>query len=84
MSDVAVNTEEYVKSYEWSVEDSDVFRKIARLPLQWSSRFFLSSLVTTVNGKKVINQAAFREQVFLKHNALQGMFKRKPTKDSYE
>ena len=53
-------TQEYSNKLKWRIQNSDVYRKISRLPKKWSQQFFLSDLIdVNEDGTRTINQVSF-------------------------
>lgn len=63
-------TQEYSNKLKWRLQNSDVYRKISRLPKKWSQSFFLSDLIdVNKDGTRTINQDKFHSAVW-KHKIL--------------
>lgn len=63
-------TQEYSNKLKWRIQNSDVYRKISRLPKKWSQQFFLSDLIdVNEDGTRTINQDKFHSAVW-KHKIL--------------
>lgn len=63
-------TQEYSNKLKWRIQNSDVYRKISRLPKKWSQQFFLSDLIdVNEDGTRTINQDKFYSAVW-KHKIL--------------
>lgn len=63
-------TQEYSNKLKWRIQNSDVYRKISRLPKKWSQQFFLSDLIdVNEDGTRTINQDKFHSAV-QKHKIL--------------
>lgn len=82
-------TQEYSKEYsnklKWRIQNSDVYRKISRLPKKWSQQFFLSDLIdVNEDGTRTINQDKFHSAVWKHKILIDNVLKKKDkTLDDY-
>lgn len=78
-------TQEYSNKLKWRIQNSDVYRKISRLPKKWSQQFFLSDLIdVNEDGTRTINQDKFHSAVWKHKILIDNVLKRKDkTLDDY-
>lgn len=78
-------TQEYSNKLKWRIQNSDVYRKISRLPKKWSQQFFLSDLVdVNEDGTRTINQDKFHSAVWKHKILIDNVLKKKDkTLDDY-
>ena len=78
-------TQEYSNKLKWRIQNSDVYRKISRLPKKWSQQFFLSDLVdVNEDGTRTINQDKFHSAVWKHKILIDNILKKKDkTLDDY-
>lgn len=78
-------TQEYSNKLKWRIQNSDVYRKISRLPKKWSQQFFLSDLIdVNENGTRTINQDKFHSAVWKHKILIDNILKKKDkTLDDY-
>lgn len=71
-------TQEYSNKLKWRIQNSDVYRKISRLPKKWSQQFFLSDLIdVNEDGTRTINQDKFHSAVWKHKILIDNVLKRK-------
>ena len=78
-------TQEYSNKLKWRIQNSDVYRKISRLPKKWSQQFFLSDLIdVNEDGTRTINQDKFHSAVWKHKILIDNVLKKKDkTLDDY-
>lgn len=78
-------TQEYSNKLKWRIQNSDVYRKISRLPKKWSQQFFLSDLIdVNEDGTRTINQDKFHSAVWKHKILIDNILKKKDkTLDDY-
>lgn len=78
-------TQEYSNKLKWRIQNSDVYRKISRLPKKWSQQFFLSDLIdVNEDGTRTINQDKFHSAVWKHKIFIDNVLKKKDkTLDDY-
>ena len=78
-------TQEYSNKLKWRIQNSDVYRKISRLPKKWSQQFFLSDLIdVNEDGTRTINQDKFHSTVWKHKILIDNVLKKKDkTLDDY-
>lgn len=78
-------TQEYSNKLKWRIQNSDVYRKISRLPKKWSQQFFLSDLIdVNEDGTRTINQDKFHSVVWKHKILIDNVLKKKDkTLDDY-
>lgn len=78
-------TQEYSNKLKWRIQNSDVYRKISRLPKKWSQQFFLSDLIdVNEEGTRTINQDKFHSAVWKHKILIDNVLKKKDkTLDDY-
>lgn len=78
-------TQEYSNKLKWRIQNSDVYRKISRLPKKWSQQFFLSDLIdVNEDGTRTINQDKFHSAVWKHKILINNVLKKKDkTLDDY-
>lgn len=78
-------TQEYSNKLKWRIQNSDVYRKISRLPKKWSQQFFLSDLIdVNQDGTRTINQDKFHSAVWKHKIFIDNVLKKKDkTLDDY-
>lgn len=78
-------TQEYSNKLKWRIQNSDVYRKISRLPKKWSQQFFLSDLIdVNEDGTRTINQDKFHSAVWKYKILIDNVLKKKDkTLDDY-
>lgn len=78
-------TQEYSNKLKWRIQNSDVYRKISRLPKKWSQQFFLSDLIdVNEDGIRTINQDKFHSAVWKHKILIDNVLKKKDkTLDDY-
>lgn len=78
-------TQEYSNKLKWRIQNSDVYRKISRLPKKWSQQFFLSDLIdVNEDGTRTINQDKFHSAVWKHKILIDNVLKKKDkTLDNY-
>lgn len=78
-------TQEYSNKLKWRIQNSDVYRKISRLPKKWSQQFFLSDLIdVNEDGTRTINQDNFHSAVWKHKILIDNVLKKKDkTLDDY-
>ena len=78
-------TQEYSNKLKWRIQNSDVYRKISRLPKKWSQQFFLSDLIdVNEDGTRTINQDKFHSAVWNHKILIDNVLKKKDkTLDDY-
>lgn len=78
-------TQEYSNKLKWRIQNSDVYRKISRLPKKWSQQFFLSDLIdVNEEGTRTINQDKFHSAVWKHKIFIDNVLKKKDkTLDDY-
>ena len=78
-------TQEYSNKLKWRIQNSDVYRKISRLPKKWSQQFFLSYLIdVNEDGTRTINQDKFHSAVWKHKILIDNVLKKKDkTLDDY-
>ena len=78
-------TQEYSNKLKWRIQNSDVYRKINRLPKKWSQQFFLSDLIdVNEDGTRTINQDKFHSAVWKHKILIDNVLKKKDkTLDDY-
>lgn len=78
-------TQEYSNKLKWRIQNSDVYRKISRLPKKWSQQFFLSDLIdVNEDGTRTINQDKFHFAVWKHKIFIDNVLKKKDkTLDDY-
>lgn len=78
-------TQEYSNKLKWRIQNSDVYRKISRLPKKWSQQFFLSDLIdVNEDGTRTINQDKFHSSVWKHKILIDNVLKKKDkTLDDY-
>lgn len=78
-------TQEYSNKLKWRIQNSDVYRKISRLPKKWSQQFFLSDLIdANEDGTRTINQDKFHSAVWKHKILIDNVLKKKDkTLDDY-
>lgn len=78
-------TQEYSNKLKWRIQNSDVYRKISRLPKKWSQQFFLSDLINVnEDGTRTINQDKFHSAVWKHKILIDNVLKKKDkTLDDY-
>lgn len=78
-------TQEYSNKLKWRIQNSDVYRKISRLPKKWSQQFFLSDLIDVKeDGTRTINQDKFHSAVWKHKILIDNILKKKDkTLDDY-
>ncbi|QOR57259.1 nuclear pore complex protein-like protein [uncultured phage cr6_1] len=78
-------TQEYSNKLKWRIQNSDVYRKISRLPKKWSQLFFLSDLIdVNEDGTRTINQDKFHSAVWKHKILIDNVLKKKDkTLDDY-
>lgn len=78
-------TQEYSNKLKWRIQNSDVYRKISRLPKKWSQQFFLSDLIdVNEDGTRTINQDKFHSAVWKHKISIDNVLKKKDkTLDDY-
>lgn len=78
-------TQEYSNKLKWRIQNSDVYRKISRLPNKWSQQFFLSDLIdVNEDGTRTINQDKFHSAVWKHKILIDNVLKKKDkTLDDY-
>lgn len=78
-------TQEYSNKLKWRIQNSDVYRKISRLPKKWSQQFFLSDLIdVNEDGTRTINQDKFHSAVWEHKIFIDNVLKKKDkTLDDY-
>lgn len=78
-------TQEYPNKLKWRIQNSDVYRKISRLPKKWSQQFFLSDLIdVNEDGTRTINQDKFHSAVWKHKILIDNVLKKKDkTLDDY-
>lgn len=78
-------TQEYSNKLKWRIQNSDVYRKISRLPKKWSQQFFLSDLIdVNEDGTRTINQDKFHSAVWKHKIFIDNVSKKKDkTLDDY-
>lgn len=78
-------TQEYSNKLKWRIQNSDVYRKISRLPKKWSQQFFLSDLIdVNEDGTRTINQDKFHSAVWEHKILIDNVLKKKDkTLDDY-
>ena len=71
-------TQEYSNKLKWRIQNSDVYRKISRLPKKWSQQFFLSDLIdVNEDGTRTINQDKFHSAVWKHKIFIDNVLKKK-------
>lgn len=77
--------QEYSNKLKWRIQNSDVYRKISRLPKKWSQQFFLSDLIdVNEDGTRTINQDKFHSAVWKHKILIDNVLKKKDkTLDDY-
>lgn len=71
-------TQEYSNKLKWRLQNSDVYRKISRLPKKWSQSFFLSDLIdVNKDGTRTINQDKFHSAVWKHKIFIDNILKKK-------
>ena len=77
--------QEYSNKLKWRIQNSDVYRKISRLPKKWSQQFFLSDLIdVNEDGTRTINQDKFHSAVWKHKILIDNVLKKKyKTLDDY-
>ena len=77
--------QEYSNKLKWRIQNSDVYRKISRLPKKWSQQFFLSDLIdVNEDGTRTINQDKFHSAVWKHKILIDNILKKKDkTLDDY-
>lgn len=77
--------QEYSNKLKWRIQNSDVYRKISRLPKKWSKQFFLSDLIdVNEDGTRTINQDKFHSAVWKHKIFIDKVLKKKDkTLDDY-
>lgn len=78
-------TQEYSNKLKWRIQNSDVYRKMSRLPKKWSQQFFLSDLIdVNEDGTRTINQDKFHSAVWKHKILIDNVLKKKDkTLDDY-
>lgn len=78
-------TQEYSNKLKWRIQNSDVYRKISRLPKKWSQQFFLSDLIdVNEDSTRTINQDKFHSAVWKHKILIDNVLKKKDkTLDDY-
>ena len=78
-------TQEYSNKLKWRIQNSDVYRKISRLPKKWSQQFFLSDLIdVNEDGTRTINKDKFHSAVWKHKILIDNILKKKDkTLDDY-
>lgn len=78
-------TQEYSNKLKWRIQNSDVYRKISRLPKKWSQQFLLSDLIdVNEDGTRTINQDKFHSAVWKHKILIDNVLKKKDkTLDDY-
>lgn len=78
-------TQEYSNKLKWRIQNSDVYRKISRLPKKWSQQFFLSDLIdVNEDGTRTINRDKFHSAVWKHKILIDNVLKKKDkTLDDY-
>lgn len=78
-------TQEYSNKLKWRIQNSDVYRKISRLPKKWSQQFFLSDLIdVNEDATRTINQDKFHSAVWKHKILIDNVLKKKDkTLDDY-
>ena len=78
-------TQEYSNKLKWRIQNSDIYRKISRLPKKWSQQFFLSDLIdVNEDGTRTINQDKFHSAVWKHKIFIDNILKKKDkTLDDY-
>lgn len=78
-------TQEYSNKLKWRIQNSDVYRKISRLPKKWSQQLFLSDLIdVNEDGTRTINQDKFHSAVWKHKILIDNVLKKKDkTLDDY-
>lgn len=78
-------TQEYSNKLKWRIQNSDIYRKISRLPKKWSQQFFLSDLIdVNEDGTRTINQDKFHSAVWKHKILIDNVLKKKDkTLDDY-
>lgn len=78
-------TQEYSNKLKWRIQNSDVYRKISRLPKKWSQQFFLSDLIdVNEDSTRTINQDKFHSAVWKHKIFIDNVLKKKDkTLDDY-
>lgn len=78
-------TQECSNKLKWRIQNSDVYRKISRLPKKWSQQFFLSDLIdVNEDGTRTINQDKFHSAVWKHKILIDNILKKKDkTLDDY-
>lgn len=78
-------TQEYSNKLKWRIQNSDVYRKISRLPKKQSQQFFLSDLIdVNEDGTRTINQDKFHSAVWKHKIFIDNVLKKKDkTLDDY-
>lgn len=78
-------TQEYSNKLKWRIQNSDVYKKISRLPKKWSQQFFLSDLIdVNEDGTRTINQDKFHSAVWKHKILIDNILKKKDkTLDDY-
>lgn len=78
-------TQEYSNKLKLRIQNSDVYRKISRLPKKWSQQFFLSDLIdVNEDGTRTINQDKFHSAVWKHKILIDNVLKKKDkTLDDY-
>lgn len=82
---IEYTTQEYSNKLKWRIQNSDVYRKISRLPKKWSQQFFLSDLIdVNEDGTRTINQDKFHSAVWKHKILIDNILKKKDkTLDDY-
>ena len=82
---IEYTTQEYSNKLKWRIQNSDVYRKISRLPKKWSQQFFLSDLIdVNEDGTRTINQDKFHSAVWKHKILIDNVLKKKDkTLDDY-
>lgn len=82
---IAYATQEYSNKLKWRIQNSDVYRKISRLPKKWSQQFLLSDLIdVNEDGTRTINQDKFHSAVWKHKILIDNVLKKKDkTLDDY-
>ena len=82
---IEYSTQEYSNKLKWRIQNSDVYRKISRLPKKWSQQFFLSDLIdVNEDGTRTINQDKFHSAVWKHKILIDNVLKKKDkTLDDY-
>lgn len=78
-------TQKYSNKLKWRIQNSDVYRKISRLPKKWSQQFFLSDLIdVNEDGTRTINRDKFHSAVWEHKILIDNVLKKKDkTLDDY-